>query len=397
MGQKRNNAVFTQLPTALLERLEKEHVDDPVAHPQIKKSFSERYELGDVLGEGGVGRVISALDKNVGRQVAIKFIKADRVSPIALRYFLKEAKITGQLQHPHIVPLYELGMTEENEIYYVMKLVEGLTLDEILERIREGDQEVIQRYTLPYLLRIYHRICEAVAYAHARGVVHLDLKPDNVLVGFYGDVQVTDWGLARLRKRDEGVAHNNLVELEEDIDFIIDSEKEKVIGTPAFMSPEQAIGQSELVGTRSDVYALGGILYKILTLRAPANGKTTTAVLRRKLNEKVKSPLIYNNEAVGDNPDAVDLVHLPNSKVPVSLAAICMKALDEKLMDRYQKVFHLIQEIDTYMAGYIPDADESAGIRHLSQFVFRNQKNILLVLISIFVVLLSLIVVLLLL
>ena len=397
MGQKRNNAVFTQLPTALLERLEKEHVDDPVAHPQIKKSFSERYELGDVLGEGGVGRVISALDKNVGRQVAIKFIKADRVSPIALRYFLKEAKITGQLQHPHIVPLYELGMTEENEIYYVMKLVEGLTLDEILERIREGDQEVIQRYTLPNLLRIYHRICEAVAYAHARGVVHLDLKPDNVLVGFYGDVQVTDWGLARLRKRDEGVAHNNLVELEEDIDFIIDSEKEKVIGTPAFMSPEQAIGQSELVGTRSDVYALGGILYKILTLRAPANGKTTTAVLRRKLNEKVKSPLIYNNEAVGDNPDAVDLVHLPNSKVPVSLAAICMKALDEKLMDRYQKVFHLIQEIDTYMAGYIPDADESAGIRHLSQFVFRNQKNILLVLISIFVVLLSLIVVLLLL
>ena len=327
MGREKNNGVFTQLPTALLEQLERDHINDPVTHPEIKKSFSERYELGDVLGEGGVGRVISALDKNVGRQVAIKFIKADRVSPIALRYFLKEAKITGQLQHPHIVPLYELGMTEENEIYYVMKLVEGLTLDEILERIREGDKEIIERYTLPYLLRIYHRICEAVSYAHARGVVHLDLKPDNVLVGFYGDVQVTDWGLARLRKRDEDVDHRNLVELEEDIDFIIDSEKEKVIGTPAFMSPEQAIGQSELVGTRSDVYALGGILYKILTLRAPANGKTTTAVLRRKLNEKVKSPLIYNNEAVGDNPDSVKLVHLPNSKVPVSLAAICMKAL----------------------------------------------------------------------
>ena len=395
MGREKNNGVFTQLPTALLERLERDHINDPVTHPEIKKSFSERYELGDVLGEGGVGRVISALDKNVGRQVAIKFIKADRVSPIALRYFLKEAKITGQLQHPHIVPLYELGMTEENEIYYVMKLVEGLTLDEILERIREGDEEIIERYTLPYLLRIYHRICEAVSYAHARGVVHLDLKPDNVLVGFYGDVQVTDWGLARLRKRDDEVDHTNLVELEEDIDFIIDSEKEKVIGTPAFMSPEQAIGQSELVGTRSDVYALGGILYKILTLRAPANGKTTTAVLRRKLNEKVKSPLIYNNEAVGDNPDSVKLVHLPNSKVPVSLAAICMKALDEKLMNRYQKVFHLIREIDTYMAGYIPVADESAGIRHVSQFVFRNQKNILLVLISVFVVLLTLIIVLL--
>ena len=383
---------ITQLPTQLLEQLKQESFNLNSSPFEIGSKFEERYELGMVLGEGGAGRVIAAFDKNVRRRVAVKFIRSEKASEIALRYFLKEAKITGQLQHPHIIPLYELGMTENQEIYYVMKLVQGITLDEILEGIRVGDTDMIERFPLPKLMRIYRRVCEAVSYAHAKGVVHLDLKPDNVLVGYLGDVQVTDWGLARLRLGKESMSELEKVDIDEDTEFIIDSEKEKVIGTPAFMSPEQAIGNSELVGTRSDVYALGGILYKILTLRAPANGKTTTAVLRRKLNEKIKDPMLYNEEALGDNPDSVRLIHLPNSQVPRSLAAICMKALNEKLIERYQKVGDLMRDVEVYMAGYIPNADTGAGLnRHISQFIYRNQKSIVLVLISMFAVLTSII------
>ena len=393
----KNQSMATQLPEGLLAKLREANESNADSGFNIASNFSDRYELGLVLGEGGAGRVIAAYDKNVRRRVAIKFIRSDKASEIALRYFLKEAKITGQLQHPHIIPLYELGMTENEEIYYVMKLVQGVTLDEILEGIRIGDKEMIERFPLPSLMKIYRRVCEAVSYAHAKGVVHLDLKPDNILVGYLGDVQVTDWGLARLRRGMEDMSELEMVDIDEDVDFIIDSEKEKVIGTPAFMSPEQAIGNSDLVGTRSDVYALGGVLYKILTLRAPANGKTTTAVLRRKLNEKIKHPLLYSEEAVGDNPDNVKLVHLPNCRVPRSLAAICMKALDEKLIERYQKVGDLMRDVEVYMAGYIPDADKGAGLnRHFSQFIYRNQKSIVLVLISIFAVLTSIIILLLL-
>ena len=168
----------------------------------LADDVNRRYDVGDVLARGGMGAIHSARDTNVRRTVALKLMLDPKdTDPVRVLRFIEEAQITGQLEHPGIVPVYELGVDADEQPFYTMKLVRGTTLSDILKRIRDGDQEAIDAYPLGRLLTIFVKICDAVAFAHSRGVVHRDLKPSNIMVGSYGEVLVMDWGLAKILER----------------------------------------------------------------------------------------------------------------------------------------------------------------------------------------------------
>jgi eukaryotic-like serine/threonine-protein kinase len=199
----------------------------------------ERYEVGPTMARGGMGEVIAAYDLQIGREVAIKRLHAAEPSAVALRRFLREARIQGRLDHPAIVPVHELANDAEGRPYFVMKKLAGTTLADILD-----DPAIGARFTRQRLLRAFADVCLAVEYAHTRGVTHRDLKPSNIVLGEFGEVYVLDWGIAHV----EGDP---------------DDTPAAVIGTPGYMSPEQV--RCERIDARSDVYALGCVLFEILT------------------------------------------------------------------------------------------------------------------------------------
>jgi serine/threonine protein kinase len=338
------------------------------------RRFSDHYHLQKILGEGGMGRIYSARDMAIGRNVAIKFLRRELVAGISLRYFLKEAQITGQLAHPNIVPVYEIGSTDDGDYFYAMKEVQGENLGTILDRLAEGHAETLATYNLQVLIGILLKTCDAVAYAHNKGVVHLDLKPENIMVGAFGEVLVMDWGLARLRRLGPRVDPAKMVHLDDEAHVDASHEDGKVLGTPAFMAPEQASGNASVVGTRSDIYSLGGILYNILVLRPPASGRTTTAVIRKKFTEGVRDPLVYNRQANSEGADHIHLNHLPDAQVPESLAAVALKALAESPDARYQKVNELQRDLIAYLAGYAPKAEQAGRGKILRLYLHRNRR-----------------------
>ncbi len=200
----------------------------------------ERYEIGATIGRGGMGEVVEAYDSQIGREVAIKRLRAPEPTPQQLSRFLREARIQGRLEHPAIPPVHELGADPDGRPFFAMKKLAGVTLAEVLR-----DPDAHAGFTRQRLLRAFVDVCRAIELAHARGVVHRDLKPSNVLLGDHGEVYVLDWGIAReldVPERPTGT----------------------VTGTPAYMAPEQARGDPDLDG-RADVYSLGCVLYEILT------------------------------------------------------------------------------------------------------------------------------------
>ncbi len=229
--------------------------DAMVAHLQRIADWPDlsgtRYEIVDRIGQGGMGTVYLAVDQELGRQVALKVLRAEGAGDHSARRLRREARILARLEHPGIVPVHDVGVLPDGRVYYVMKLVRGERLDEYAARA-----------PLASLLRLFLRICETVDFAHANGVIHRDLKPSNIMVGPFGEVLVLDWGIAKLTETADDQAESGLPSTPEEEWRTADG---AVIGTPGFMAPEQAAGQSALVDPRTDVYALGGILRSLLT------------------------------------------------------------------------------------------------------------------------------------
>lgn len=360
------------------------------------QAHDSKFVIEGTLGQGGMGTIYDAFDRNIRRKVAIKSINQGAAqNSVSRKYFVKEAQITGQLEHPNIIPVYEMGVNPQGLLYYVMKRVQGLTLADILDEIKNGSRKYTRKYSLGALLAIFHKVCDAIAYAHARGVVHLDLKPENIMVGDFGEVLILDWGIARLRRRSPNANSDMFVTLDEAVNLGDEFENEQVVGTPAFMAPEQASGKSKHVGTRSDVYALGAILYNILTLRPPASGKTTTVILKKIVQGRVIDPLSFNEPNNRPEEDQIKLNHLPDGKVPSAVAKICTKAMNERLDDRYQTVTELQDDLTAYFSGYITSAEEGTLFRRIQLYCLRNKYLIviifLLILINITIILLAVI------
>ncbi|MHB1560919.1 MAG: serine/threonine-protein kinase, partial [Isosphaeraceae bacterium] len=262
--------------------------DDPLvsprspAMPATPEGTWGRYQLQGEIARGGMGAVIKGRDVDLGRDLAIKvLLDSHRHNPDIVRRFIEEAQIGGQLQHPGIVPVYELGTCADRRPYFAMKLVKGRTLASLLKDRPDPHDG------LPRLLAIFEHVCQTMAYAHARGVIHRDLKPSNVMVGSFGEVQVMDWGLAKVLARG-GVADEARCTPESALreDTVImtvrtgstgsgsESQAGSVLGTPPYMAPEQARGEVDRLDERIDVFGLGAILCEILTGRPPFTGST---------------------------------------------------------------------------------------------------------------------------
>jgi serine/threonine-protein kinase len=250
---------------------------EPPLHPP-SAALPERAGRCAIVGEigrGGMGAVLKGHDPDLGRDLAVKvLLDRYRREPDLVRRFLVEAQVGGQLQHPGIVPVYDLGLLLDERPYFTMKLVRGRTLATLLAERPEPAHE------LPRFLKIFEQVCQTLAYAHARGVIHRDLKPANVMVGAFGEVQVMDWGLAKVldaagreREPSEGLAGEPGADIE--------SRAGSVVGTPAYMPPEQARGEGELLDERCDVFGLGAILCEILTGQPPYTGRSRLDVFRQ--------------------------------------------------------------------------------------------------------------------
>ncbi|MFL5309622.1 MAG: serine/threonine-protein kinase [Myxococcales bacterium] len=212
-----------------------------------------RYRLDGVAGAGGMGTVYAVLDTELGRRVALKVL--DVQDPEVEARLRREAEVLARLEHPGIVPVHDVGRLGDGRAFYTMKLVQGVRLD----RYAAGGP------SLPSLLRVFLRIAEAVAFAHARGVLHRDLKPQNVMIGPFGEVLVLDWGLAKVLSH----SHGSSAPLQP-TQKPGDTGEGAVLGTPGFMAPEQAVGKSATADARADVFSLGALLQSLLPPRAQA-------------------------------------------------------------------------------------------------------------------------------
>ncbi len=295
-----------------------------------------RYVLTKLHAIGGLGRIWVAWDEHLHRQVALKELTPrQQHSPQTLRRFLREAQITGQLEHPSIVPVYELATDPQRaEPFYVMRLVRGKTLrkslDEYHEHRRAGRQDPLE---LSRLLNAFIDVCNAVAYAHSRGVVHRDLKPDNVVLGSFGEVVLLDWGLAKTGQQPDDLADDShgAVALSEAAS-IEATHIGSIMGTPAYMAPEQAAGQHDQVDSRTDVYGLGAILFCLLTGRPP---HSVSKPLHHVLSEILEQPTPH--------------VRSVDARLPMAIDAICAKAMAKDRSERYGQVGDLADDIQRYL------------------------------------------------
>ncbi len=303
------------------------------ARPPDRIATIGRFLPTSELGRGGMGRVLEARDPELCRTVAVKVVlDPDRVSADRLRRFIQEAQVTSQLEHPSIVPVHDLGVTIDGRVYYVMKRVEGASLRSVLRRLRAGDEEARSRWTRHRLLTVFVRICEAVAYAHSRGVLHRDLKPDNVMLGAFGEVQVMDWGLARVLSETDCTVEVDTCDDDGDGSWTRDG---AAIGTPGYMSPEQAVGRSAEVGPRSDVWSLGAILHELLTWQRAIPGDSVGQRLHRTVTAAPVDPRVA----------------APQMGVPDEIAGICTRALSLDPEERPASAEELQAEVEGFLEG----------------------------------------------
>jgi WD40 repeat protein/serine/threonine protein kinase len=336
---------------AQLRRAEKPSAFDSVEMPVTE----ERYTVVGEHARGGQARVLIAFDENVGREVALKELlpraeggSSDDSWRDATARFLREAELTGKLVHPGIVPVFEIGQRPDGSLYYTMQLVRGRTLSEALL----GCRSLAERLGL---LSHFLSICNVVAYAHSRGVIHRDLKPGNIMVGDFGEAVLLDWGLAKERGELDAAPITSPqagAGLPENV-----TREGTVVGTPGYMSPEQANGQIGEIDERSDIYGLGAVLFEILTGKPPLPAATESGTAPR-----VRA---YCSEAPSELAGVAEKALAPLktgryqqasvraycSEAPPELAGVAEKALAPLKADRYQQASELAQDVTAFMTG----------------------------------------------
>ncbi len=338
-----------------------------------------KYDVGNVVARGGMGAILSAKDLNIRRTVAMKvMLDPKKASDEQILRFIEEAQITGQMEHPSIVPVHELGVDVSGSVFYTMKYVKGASLSGIVQRLSDGDAETVSKYPLNSLLNIFLKACDAVAFAHMKNVVHRDLKPENIMVGEFGEVLVMDWGLGKILGR-EGKEKDaaspgikSMVGGMEKPDIGTSGHGAAtmdgmIMGTPLFMPPEQAYGKISEIDQQSDIYSLGAILYSILTLHPPVEGECVNEILLKVVQGKIEPPSKY------ERGQKYPLPHLPGRRIPPPLSSVAMKAMAFDKKDRYRTVKDLQKDIEAWQGGFATSAEDAGLVRQLLLLVKRHK------------------------
>ncbi len=309
------------------------------------------YDDIHTIGVGGFGTVYAAREPGLERKLALKLLRPryrerrDRVCA-----FIREARITAHIAHPNVVPVHRIGVFDDAGVYFSMKRVAGETLRAILSKLRENRPGYRKKYSLPRLLDIFIGACQGVSYAHQNGILHCDLKPENLMVGNFGEVLVMDWGMARCLP--ESCLEQNMT--------LPDNEPPKQIGgTPVFMAPEHLSLSSNEPTVRSDIYALGCVLYSILTWKTSPfeEAKTLEEIQKKVVQEKLPPP---RRCAPASQP------------LPRELESICLKAMARNPEKRYESVEALIEDLRHYRDGLPVDAYASSPVYKFSKLLFRR-------------------------
>jgi eukaryotic-like serine/threonine-protein kinase len=317
----------------------------------------QRYTLTRLHATGGIGRVWLAYDSDLGREVALKELRPERSQNWGFAdRFLHEARITGQLEHPGIVPVYELSRRPaDRQPFYTMRFIKGRTLSDAIRTYHEkqaaGRAGPLERVAL---LNAFVATCNAVAYAHSRGVIHRDLKGQNVVLGDFGEVVVLDWGFAKVLDRAEGSTEAAPVVLAEEAG-LGQTVQGQVIGTPAYMAPEQAEGRTDRINRRTDVYGLGAILYELLTGRPPFACAEVEQVLRQVRETEPARP------------------RQVRAGVPRALEAVCLRALAKQPEGRYASAGELAREVQRWLADEPVEAYPESVAARLGRWARRHQ------------------------
>lgn len=335
----------------------------------------ERYLLEGEIARGGMGAVLRAVDCDIRREVAVKYL-LDQTDARRKARFVEEAQITGQLEHPNIVPIHELGIDGQKRLFFSMKMVKGRSLAQVLDALRQDPRNAEREFSLARLLSVLMNVCHALAYAHSRGVIHRDLKPANIMLGDFGEVYVMDWGLAKVLGTDNtfssatapptdpssirtGPSSKIVTNRDMDADLTQDGE---VLGTPVYMPPEQALGRTAEIGPRGDVYSLGAILYEMLTLLTPVDkeGGYLSVLMRVGQGEIIP-------------PETRAPLRTKAGKVPKELAAVAMKALAFDPANRYPSAEALRQDIERFLEGRSVSAKSDTAREMAWKMVRRNK------------------------
>jgi serine/threonine-protein kinase len=319
-------------------------------------SPADRYRTVRLHARGGLGEVHVAEDAELHRPVALKRILPDQADdPDSRRRFLREAEITARLQHPAIVPVYGLAADEHGQPGYAMRFIEGESLDEAIGRFHAGSRfahaDKFQSLPIRQLLAHFVAVCQAVAYAHSKGIIHRDLKPANIMLGPFGETYLVDWGVARILDSLEAETAGSAPDAAGDR-----TEIGSVVGTPAYMSPEQAAGRWDLVGPAADVYSLGAVLYCVLTGRPPINVDSWVDV-----QERIEQ---------GDFPPPRRL----DPAVPRPLDAVCRKALAVDPAGRYASALDLAADVNRWLADEPVTAEPEPRQDRLRRWVKRHRS-----------------------
>lgn len=370
----------------------KDHEQAEMSEPA---SGAHNYQVGREIARGGMGSVLEAEDDKLKRTVAVKVMLQDADASPALRQrFLREAEVLALLAHPNIVPIYDIVWEDGLPLFYSMKLVKGRTLQDILDQLQKGHPEDLREFTVDRLLIIFRKVCDAIAFAHSKGVLHRDLKPANVMVGEFGEVLVMDWGLAKTIRKGESEQSSVVsvqsgpaeAESRNTVHRLLNILQGSVMGTPEYMSPEQAAGQGAELDERSDLFSLGGILYAILTLRPPVEGGTLEEVLSKVKTATITAPadMPCGTEAWGKahrRGEALEakrikpLPQMPGGRVPYALSAVAMKALCLDKHLRYPSVAALSADIEAYQRGFATGA-ENAGLTTQLALLIKRHKTV---------------------
>ena len=324
------------------------YVDAKSVDRSLLPAGKGNYQILGEIARGGMGTVLKGHDTDLGRDVAVKVLEKNLAeNPAVLQRFVEEAQIGGQLQHPGIVPVYELGLMSDDRPYFTMKLIKGRTLSALLAARRSLDEDRM------HFLKIFESVCQTVAYAHSKGVIHRDLKPANIMVGAFGEVQVVDWGLAKVLKRG-GVEDEKRVEEMSKMTVIetvrsgpgssgTDSVVGSVMGTPAYMPPEQAMGDLAKVDETSDVFSLGAVLCEILTGKPPYVDEDRRRVVEMASQAEL-DPARERIESSGADPE---------------LAKLCITCLAPSRMARPRNAEDVAKRVHDFLSSTEERAQEA--------------------------------------